>query len=377
MSAEQEPWRDEMSAINSFYNIQEDLKDSDTLRTTLEALREARRAAAGSQEGVVDTALAILDADRERTNGELARVPISLRPTAASGLKAMELFSVPELLENILIHLDLESLLNIQQAHKASDTLIRTSKKVQKKMLLRPNPGASFSTAWGVNDNDRLIIVCPLRDKNLASNGGLPMISISVIQEIFNYRFGSHMRDMLICQPPIFEVHASMECCDPRLTGFKTAVFKRRTGIRIGDLVELAAKLQREHATCPDASLEQHDEDGVLRLPAWFRAISPLQGDDSFFVKEQEDADRKAAEDLQRQEEDEKLKAYMAAKRRSEYIPRSEELKRKTLTRVQDAPLASRSLRWQSTRMIRTLTRGVVIADIATTELSCQYCGIW
>jgi len=152
----------------------------------------------------------------------------------------------------------------------------------------------------------------------MAGNGEVPCISIRVRDTVCDVRFGSRAKSQLICQPPVFEVQASITCCDHTQSGqmrFESAKFSNSSGITVGDIVELAAKLQGEHLTCAKADRERHDDDGFVRSAVWFRAISPLQGDDPFFVNEQVERDREMAEELQDRQKEEKMDAYLRAKR--------------------------------------------------------------
>lgn len=187
-------------------------------------------------------------------------------------------------------------------------------------MSLKPQPGAIFLSVFDHRHacgSGLLICVRPYRDFNMTGNGGMPCISIAVPKEISKIRFSSRVKSQLICQPPVFEVQASIACCDPSRSGIKRYQSAKRiqsSGITGGDNLELAKKLQREHLTCTEASRECHDDDGFVRSAVCLRAISPLQGDDPFFVAEQVDRDREEAEKLQARQKRGRMDAYLCAK---------------------------------------------------------------
>jgi len=179
--------------------------------------------------------------------------------------------------------------------------------------MLKSDPATFFYTF----DSTRPIDIHPGRDFSLASYGGMPMIFVDVESGIGEKRFGERVRAMLMCQPPVYEIWASTPCYDRG--GYLTAKLSRATGITMGDIVDLATKLQDEHRTCDQADREMHDGDGFVKTSTLFRAINPMQGCDPWYELEKKDFESWRAV---RQAEREKMRtmtAYMDAKAIGQY----------------------------------------------------------
>lgn len=269
-------------------------------------------------------------------------------PTPESAAKAREVFGTPELLEIILLHLHPRYVLVAQQVSKGFDASVSTSPKLQQHLGLRADPKTHFTTpfastyggsstlsvharygAFGYYSvaarNNILSGDKPARDKNafeiLASFNtrcGLP-------------RLGERCRSMLICQPPVFEMEASVSCCSNRnliLAGLQMQMqihsprptdqpkpIRSTTGITVGDVLDATRVILQQHRACPHAQPHEHDAEGKVDSAPSFRAMLRLEDDDpalhaqQAFVQEMQDlntADKARAAHLQ---------AYISAKR--------------------------------------------------------------
>jgi len=77
---------------------------------------------------------------------------------------------------------------------------------------------------------------------------------------------GPRARSMLICQPPIYEITASLNCCD------EASTFESPTGITIGDLYEATSELVSEHCVCPWARESLHHDEALVKVQVDFQA---------------------------------------------------------------------------------------------------------
>jgi len=138
----------DIGAVFHYYNVKRWMANNATLRSGLERQRLYAGNVEGGGEDTIEDALRIVKRAFENLMADLESITIHLRPTDVSGRKAEQVFGVLELLEMILCHLDPTSLLDAQQMNKAADVKVRSSKKVQQCMSLKPQPGARFSSVW-------------------------------------------------------------------------------------------------------------------------------------------------------------------------------------------------------------------------------------
>lgn len=285
--------------IDLYWSLQAKLKDNDTVYGAMKDLLE-RQTNITDQEPPhgAQTALAILDREYDETMQGIKSLPIQLRPTDYSARKAEEVFGIPELFEKILLELNSWNLLkDVQLMCRAADAMLRTSTILQRHMMLKPVPDAFFTPPelWV---HSPLSSVCVCHDweySHMRSYAPPPskdasFVSITVRSGIDTQRFGSRVRSMLICQPPLSEVRASMACCngdpddrftdDSRDPSFESVTLSRNSGLTIGDIVDLAAELQAKHLHCPYASEYLHRGDGTVMAEAHFRGPIVLRPDD-------------------------------------------------------------------------------------------------
>ncbi|KAF2766523.1 hypothetical protein EJ03DRAFT_353894 [Teratosphaeria nubilosa] len=225
-------------------------------------------------------------------------------PTEHSS-KAEEVFSTPELFELVLIHLHARDIFIVQQVSKNINDTIKQSGRIQRFIGLRADPNAYFNSPvsnshWAYSES--LPVCCPQHERSPYmfsipgrhfSIPGPDELSINVSFDLRKPKLsgiGRACRSMLVCQPPVTELSAHVECCNghgPRFPRHPIPPaerlpkpIRRETGITVGDVVDAAIEMIEEHQTCPWASEYQHDESGRVKVSPSFKGKLKLRPDD-------------------------------------------------------------------------------------------------
>ncbi|KAK4540811.1 hypothetical protein LTR36_008888 [Oleoguttula mirabilis] len=264
-------------------------------------------------------------------------------PTEASTAKAQEVFSSPELLEMILLQLPPRHVLAAQSINKTFEALIATSPQLQQYLGLRADPTADFATpfrhtyegGWPYfacrSGRDTLSIDYPFATSHQEPDLDGFEIHASFSSRIYSNailpRLGERCLSMLICQPPIYEMQASVSCCDrSRFRGLPAAVVlsaanipgpepvRAAAGITVGHLLEATKRLMAEHRTCPHAAPWDHDEQGNVNVAPTFKGVLQLR-DRDLSLRAQRSYRQRFREDLAGETARERrMNAYIAAK---------------------------------------------------------------
>jgi hypothetical protein len=241
--------------------------------------------------------------------------PLLQVPSDSSAAKAQEAFSIPELAEMILLELPSRELLKVAQVDRALHASVMSSKRINCKLGLVPEPDSWFKTNLsqdheysrgccdrkltlpglsflcdnvrlgedseeGEDDDDGeeesgegeyMKLIVELRPKvEFVSPGSSVTTLVDRVPNV-----GSRGRAMLICQPPILKMDASTTCCGERVE------IHSAMGVTVGDLLDATSKLRYLHRTCPLAQYHLHDHHSGFVVPeVVFKGNLPLRPDD-------------------------------------------------------------------------------------------------
>jgi hypothetical protein len=145
-------------------------------------------------------------------------IPLLFRSTEASAAKALKVFTIPELLEQILLGCDVRDLYAVQQVNHVFAKGILSSNKIQRSLGLCPmTEGPAFSPLSNSFFASRGCLVL-LDDyhrfgNKLEQNDILLMASLNAIgmagaKQQSVPKVGDRLRNVLVCQPPIKKMRA-------------------------------------------------------------------------------------------------------------------------------------------------------------------------
>lgn len=254
--------------------------------------------------------------------------------TAASSAKARKVFGTNELLEMILLQLHPRQVLVAQRVNKSFEALILSSPKVLFHLGLRADPTSAFVTPFDSFDDGWSMIRVHVNTHQFYPPMALRQLELSpyeyeVSASIYHLstppnlpQLGDRCRSILICQPPIFQMEASVTCCNRDLHNWipATAVtatgldypepVRSTTGTTIGDLLDATKQLWARHRTCAHAQHLDHDREGFVMVQPRFHGPLRLKTGDPIMQTYQ--AHRKQFDE--QSEHDLRMVAYVTAK---------------------------------------------------------------
>lgn len=290
------------------------------------------------------------------------RVFNEVHSDAAPSVIARRVFGVAELTEKILSFLDIPDMLHVMQVDKSFLDTIEGSTKLLNQLRVRPDHPRFCSVLKTSTQSlrNKYIATSSMTFPHLkvrvsdsymgsqdASTESFPVYSTSsscdigksvrkaFIQGVVEFdgtssklRVGERLRKMLICQPPLREIHGYVECCQLRASrpstirpkDDSTFAVKADTGITTGHLYDAAKEAVERHRLCPHARTALHDENGLVCPAVFFEAGANLELDDPLitqprvYMPDFEDFLRKRVT----QGYPQSLKRYILEKQRSE-----------------------------------------------------------
>ena len=242
---------------------------------------------------------------------------------------AQRTFEIPELFELILDHLEIPEILNVQQVSRGLKDAIDGSARIQTRLNLRPaSRDTFFKTPFEFYFGYNLGLHCSLEQPKSTPFNEVPLENRTNFTASFDShsafpKIGSRCRNMLICQPPIYEMEIHTRCCngDPLALPFlesdtpKTTSISSPIGITVGDLYDATKKTSKEHKLCPNASCRLLDENGFVRVSVMFKASVELNTNDPILKLYKRRTAEKACEKERRHALKAKQRAYCTAKR--------------------------------------------------------------
>lgn len=276
-------------------------------------LQRANVAASSSAEGIkaaVQEIQRLATALKAYLVSEVGWNPLLTAPTARSSELALQVFSILELLEMIILSLSTEDFLEVPSTSKVFAGAICASPKLQIKLGLRPSANSlwrtNFNRAMNPNhESDRQVLLhdciqCYITDTLETESEGEDDSSMLIRAKFSNrYRWdsrkkrkqrdpliqmGERCRSMLICQPPIAEMLILPSCCrvpyersgEPKSVGVRNV-----SGLTVGNLLDAANEAKNDHRLCTHARLEQHDlETADVNPEVQFEGMLQLRPDD-------------------------------------------------------------------------------------------------
>ena len=221
---------------------------------------------------------------------------------SGGGVTAERFFDVPEITERVLLRLDIADILAMQQVNKRSFSIVKGSKKLQRKMHILPEHDGGFRPLelrpcgwreeWIHPALHNLEIALSEPGRSLTYGPGLDHATITVKLAAADYAYppASRIANMLICQPPITALDVTVKCCtdtsrgqehyweyacdspDQYEEGKRIEYFEahgrrlekvqNEQGITVGDVLEVCNRVSMQHSLCSHASRETHDLDG-------------------------------------------------------------------------------------------------------------------
>lgn len=261
------------------------------LQRTQQAIREDRAKPAGAY--LVSRNLDIADTQIMGIHTLAEGMKASMQNGADDRIQQLagRVFGTTELLEAILRKgLSVHDLLRAMEVNKTFAACVKSSVHLQKLLCLRPDPTASYRSAFEVGIKCLVGFTTSLTFPALSpatyrkartSLDGTLEAHFDTDLTASPPRIGPRCRSMLVCQPPVHEMAISINCC-----GFRyednvvpqnengTAYIKAigTAGLTIGELLDTTRRLQEAHTLCPFAATTAHsdDEDGRVRVEVRF-----------------------------------------------------------------------------------------------------------
>ena len=169
---------------------------------------------------------------------------IATTPSAAH-----KVFQITELLEQILGDVRLCDLFRAAAVCTRWNIIFENSPALQKKAYLIPDPYASdYEDLF----DDELGLVVNAHSPSLAEDG------ILYFELFFSFESGNHelirltanLRRCLATQPPCKKMRVTPWCCSENISDQE--VIRHDPGITLGDMVDVARRIDAEHQNCPD-----------------------------------------------------------------------------------------------------------------------------
>ncbi|KAK3722198.1 hypothetical protein LTR37_002631 [Vermiconidia calcicola] len=255
-------------------------------------------------------------------NGCLNSIPITMRPTPSSAVKAQQVFDTAELLEAVMTNLHAVDVLSAVQVSRTMSKMVSASPKLQDVLQLRPSKdghlASIFLDSWGTKFRVITVtlyehtpgqFISPSADLAMPANMRMRVVTRLTPDLIETLPKICHR--MLICQPPVKTMNYAADCCSRKYNGPAEASFSlfgavavptylpaqpesqdlrptvtSETGLTIGDLYQITVKVRKEHLHCPHANQDQHHKDGTVRAMVAFDGEIELQKNDPFIASE-------------------------------------------------------------------------------------------
>ena len=208
-----------------------------------------------------------------------------------SSIAVHKVFSIPEILENILRELTIIDILDVQQVNRTFRDTVNSSPMLQRQLFLAADKSCNLRALERPHrsselNSEAVIVSCVhYPDEDCAFAHGYELFARFESRLL---KTGSRVRRMYICQPPITSMTYRPECCRgaTRLewTEFGDAWFNRikawdaepptienDDGLTIGDSYDVAADLQIAHKMCPYEGVGWIEETGDPKVSVTFR----------------------------------------------------------------------------------------------------------
>ena len=262
----------------------------------------------------------------KRLPAELTQQHLTQQRLVIHKNRATEAFHIPEIAENILSRLFLEDLLRAQQVDRNISNIIQGSLVLQQALFLKPRLTGPFKV-FPCNNPEPLSrshpkipevpylplyryfnhLADPYETSMITDNTSTPKLGKTIFDFQISERLekatvGAKVSSMLICQPPVYVMQVTMDCCEDGTTKSKTSVdkngrfmIKAKHGITIGHMLEAIKTMRELHQPCRfrgsarklrrDRGPENYEQEaGPVTLSPTFQTMVTLEQDNPFFL---------------------------------------------------------------------------------------------
>ena len=253
-------------------------------------------------------------------------IPITMRPTAQSAIKAQQVLSTAELVGLIFANLSAQDLLSALQINHTTAGMVSTTPSLQDILHLRPAKDGFMSTLFEYTYYDMFRpLHVAMHDTHTSwitsASGGIEMNpnlkrDMRVVASFTHGKtprsIGKLCRRMLICQPPVLMMEVGVDCCcvsrrpnthtlfaPPLITAAcgkglgvepvhkenKCSTITSQTGLTVGDLHDATLKIQAEHRECWQACVTGHGTDNTDDVNVEFTGDMVMKLDDPYVLE--------------------------------------------------------------------------------------------
>lgn len=321
-----ETWRSRSSA--------EQEKDIERLVSSNHALQAALRSvktlvANTTQSGIISHAIQAAEVQSAVMNDiqhEMFETKyFNYQHGAEATTTATDFFDVAEICERVLMDLPIADVLAMHQVSKRTFDIIKGSPKLQRKLHIAPAPNAApRALAFRPNSeqsyfpepasnlrNPCISFTPPFQSAFFGRGFGEHTVSIYLQPEDYlKQPPGARIRCMLLCQPPVVELEVELSCCGHTSMasedfvggqdagrggaawagylnqirklerhGKKLTKLRREAGVTVGDVWDIFTALTKAHELCPRAGLNDHDNDGFVKVTVQFHGAIHVKAD--------------------------------------------------------------------------------------------------
>ncbi|KAK4892525.1 hypothetical protein LTR27_008989 [Elasticomyces elasticus] len=198
---------------------------------------------------------------------------------------AVKVFDLPELLEEVLGHVDTVDLLRFHQVNQSARTSINGSPRLRTALGLRAAPAGSRlripfnlpSALSPMTANFRFYKYEPRHNEPIEldidpSPTGQRQVRLRAefrVSQGKAAKIDERCRGMYITQPPVKDARVLLACCSVDVIR-KQQVIRSDAGITIGMLWDVRSELLEKHKFCPHAAIDLHDADGFVAVEPSF-----------------------------------------------------------------------------------------------------------
>ena len=317
----QNEFRDHESSYAAYVAAQESRRSMQTHLDSLAQLLGPALAASDEAQKHIQAIKEGLASQNANLDALLESVPPRARKPAGAAELAHNLFTIPEILEWILLYLKPADLLRVQRVNHQFLDAIQGSPKIQCRMGLRPQEKGHVFLPPPSCDPGRLSCYietypCFSRE-NIKENEVVLKIGFSGGEDKPPY-LGPRCREMLVCQPPIKSMNVYTRCCRPpwswRSLNDPLETITADSGIRMGDIIDAYNRITADHRLCPYADPPEHGPDGFVKPRVTFEAVVAAEADDKLLVEKKQNDLRRKEEEAQITAHSQRMRPYITAK---------------------------------------------------------------
>ncbi|KAK6437946.1 hypothetical protein LTR95_005850 [Oleoguttula sp. CCFEE 5521] len=223
--------------------------------------------------------------DLQHAQGNLGDITQFLSEHSPRSVVHYHALATAELVDQILSYLDHPDLLSASNASRFFGSCIQQSARLRQKLFLQQDPTADYALLGKLI---RLPFHTSIR-KPRPTKSIPPASCVYTITFLLNVERWQHFQpsdrvlSMLICQPPIFAMTATVVCPCSMVSPHpepEAVHIRSDTGHTVGDMVEVIRRLHAAHGTCGFGEPGYVDQDGSAASIVRFEGQLVLRDDD-------------------------------------------------------------------------------------------------